>query len=223
MKRTKLKDRILPDYTRGEELMNMITHIVGAALGITALVLCILRSAANGNVWGVVASAIYGASMIALYGVSSTYHGMKPGMGKKVMQVIDHCTIYFLIAGTYTPVVLSALRPVYPAIGWGLFGFVWILAIVAVVLTAIDLKKFNIFSMACYVGIGWAVLPFLNQTLHVLTKPGFLLLLFGGIAYTIGAVLYGMGGKKRWMHSVFHVFVVLGSALQFFSVWLYAL
>ena len=223
MTRTKLCDRTLPDYTRGEELMNMITHIVGAALGITALVLCILRAASNGNVWGVVASGIYGASLIALYAVSSTYHGMKPGMGKKVMQVIDHCTIYFLIAGTYTPIVLSAVRPVYPAIGWGLFGFVWTLAILAAVLTAIDLKKYNVFSMICYIGIGWAVLPFMKQTLDVLTKPGFLLLLFGGIAYTVGAVLYGIGGKKRWMHSVFHIFVVLGSGLQFLSVWLYAL
>ena len=223
MTRTKLCDRVLPDYTRGEELMNMITHIVGAALGITALVLCILRAASNGNVWGVVASGIYGASLIALYAVSSTYHGMKPGMGKKVMQVIDHCTIYFLIAGTYTPIVLSAVRPVYPAIGWGLFGFVWTLAILAAVLTAIDLKKYNVFSMICYIGIGWAVLPFMKQTLDVLTKPGFLLLLFGGIAYTVGAVLYGIGGKKRWMHSVFHMFVVLGSGLQFLSVWLYAL
>lgn len=223
MKRTKLKDRILPDYTRGEELTNMITHIAGALLGVGALILCILRAAERGNIWGVVGSAVYGASMIALYAVSSTYHGMKPGMGKKVMQVIDHCTIYFLIAGTYTPIVLSALRPIYPAIGWGLFGFVWALAIVAVVLTAIDLKKYNVFSMVCYIGIGWAVLPFLKQTLQVLTKPGFLLLLFGGIAYSIGAVLYGIGGKKRWMHSVFHVFVVLGSSLQFFSVWLYAL
>ena len=223
MKRTKLKDRILPDYTRGEELMNTITHGVGAVLGIGVLVLCILQAAANGNVWGVVGSAIYGASMIALYAVSSVYHGLKAGMGKKVMQVIDHCTIYFLIAGTYTPIVLSALRPVYPGLAWGLLGFVWVVAIVAVVLTAIDLKKYNVFSMACYIGIGWAVLPFAKQTWQVLTKPGFLLLLFGGIAYTVGAVLYGIGGKKRWMHSVFHVFVVLGSMLQFLSVWQYAL
>ena len=223
MTRTKLKDRILPDYSRGEEMMNTITHLAGAMLGIGALVLCILRSVANQNVWGVVASAIYGASMIALYAVSSTYHGMKPGLGKKVMQVIDHCTIYFLIAGTYTPIVLSALRPVYPVIGWGLFGFVWALAILAVVLTAIDLKKYNVFSMVCYIGIGWAVLPFLKQTLQVLTRPGFFLLLLGGIAYSIGAVLYGIGGKRRWMHSVFHVFVVMGSALQFFSILGYAL
>ena len=223
MKRTKLKDRELPDYTRGEELMNTLTHIVGAVLGVTALVLCVLQAAAKGNVWGVVGSAIYGASLVTLYCVSSIYHGMKPGMAKKVMQVIDHCTIYFLIAGSYTPIVLSALRPVYPGLAWGLLGFVWSLAILATVLTAIDLKKYNVFSMICYVGIGWAVLPFVKQTLQVLTLPGFLLLLFGGIAYTVGAVLYGIGGKKRWMHSVFHIFVVLGSGLQFLSILGYAL
>lgn len=223
MKRTKLKDRMLPDYSKGEELMNTLTHIVGAALGVTALVLCILEAASNGNVWGVVGSSVYGASMIALYCVSSVYHGLKPGMGKKVMQVIDHCTIYLLIAGTYTPIVLSAIRPAYPGIAWGLLAFVWGLAILAVVLTAIDLKKYNVFSMICYIGIGWAVLPFLKQTLQVLTLPGFLLLLAGGIAYTIGAVLYGIGGKVKWMHGVFHVFVVLGSALQFFSILGYAL
>ena len=223
MKRTKLKDRELPDYTRGEELMNTLTHIVGAVLGVTALVLCVLQAAAKGNVWGVVGSGIYGASLVALYCVSSIYHGMKPCMAKKVMQVIDHCTIYFLIAGSYTPIVLSALRPVYPGLAWGLLGFVWSLAILATVLTAIDLKKYNVFSMICYVGIGWAVLPFVKQTLQVLTLPGFLLLLFGGIAYTVGAVLYGIGGKMRWMHSVFHIFVVLGSGLQFLSILGYAL
>ena len=223
MKRTKLKDRALPDYSRGEELMNTLTHIAGAALGVTALVLCILEAASNGNIWGVVGSIIYGTSMIALYCVSSVYHGMKPGMAKKVMQVIDHCTIYLLIAGTYTPIVLSAIRPVYPVLAWGLLGFVWSLAILAVVLTAIDLKKYNVFSMICYIGIGWAILPFVKQTLQVLTLPGFSLLLAGGIAYTVGAVLYGIGGRVKWMHSVFHVFVVLGSALQFFSILGYAL
>ena len=223
MKRTKLKDRQLPDYTKGEEWMNTITHIAGAVLGIVALILCVLQAASKRNIWGVVGASIYGTSLIALYSVSSVYHGMKPGLAKKVMQVIDHCTIYFLIAGSYTPIVLSALRPVYPGLAWGLLGFVWSLAILATVLTAIDLKKYNVFSMICYIGIGWAVLPFIKQTLQVLTLPGFLLLLFGGIAYTVGAVLYGLGGKKRWMHSVFHIFVVLGSGLQFLSILGYAL
>ena len=211
MKRTKLSDRVLPDYSRGEELMNTVTHIVGGALGVAALTLC------------VVFAALYGASLIALYTVSSVYHGLKPGMGKKVMQIVDHCTIYFLIAGTYTVIVLSAIRPRYPVLGWGLFAFEWAMAALATTLTAIDLKKYNVISMICYIGLGWAIIPFARQALEVLTLPGFLFLLLGGIAYTIGAVLYGIGSRKKWMHSVFHIFVVLGSVLQFFAVLLYAI
>ena len=220
MKRTKLCDRRLPDYSRGEEIMNMVTHIVGGAVGITALVLCLLRAK---DVWSITASSIYGICMILLYAVSSVYHGLRPSMGKKVLQIIDHCTIYFLIAGTYTPIVLTALRPVYPALGWGLFFFEWGLTAIAVTLTAIDLKKYNVFSMICYIGMGWAILPFLPQTMVVLTKPGFYYLLSGGIAYTIGAILYGIGSKKPWFHSVFHIFVVLGSLLQLIAVAFYAL
>ena len=223
MKRTKLSDRKLPNYSRGEELMNTVTHIVGGALGVAALTLCVVFAALHHNVYGVVGSAIYGVSLIALYTVSSVYHGLKPGMGKKVMQIIDHCTIYFLIAGTYTVIVLSAIRPRYPVLGWGLFGFEWAMAAIATALTAIDLKKYNVISMICYIGLGWAIIPFARQALEVLTFPGFLFLLLGGIAYTIGAVLYGIGSRKKWMHSVFHIFVVLGSVLQFFAVLLYAI
>ena len=223
MKRTKLSDRVLPDYSRGEELMNTVTHIVGGALGVAALTLCVVFAALRHNVYGVVGSAIYGASLIALYTVSSVYHGLKPGMGKKIMQIVDHCTIYFLIAGTYTVIVLSAIRPRYPVLGWGLFAFEWAMAALATALTAIDLKKYNVISMICYIGLGWAIIPFARQALEVLTLPGFLFLLLGGIAYTIGAVLYGIGSRKKWMHSVFHIFVVLGSVLQFFAVLLYAI
>ena len=223
MKRTKLSDRQLPDYTKGEEIMNMVTHIVGGVLGIVALTLCVIRAALHGNVYGVVTSAIYGTTMITMFTISSVYHGLKPNLGKKVMQVIDHCTIYFLIAGTYTVVVLSAIRPAYPALGWSLFGFEWAMAAIATALTAIDLKKFSVFSMVCYIGMGWAVIPFAKQTLEVLSLPGFLLLLTGGIAYTIGSVLYGLGKTKKWMHSVFHIFVILGAVLQYFAVLLYAI
>ena len=223
MKRTRLSDRKLPNYSRAEETMNMVTHIVGGALGVVALVLCVIRAASNGNPWGIVSSLIYSICMIALYTISSTYHGLHPCTGKKVMQVVDHCTIYFLIAGTYTPIVLSALRPAYPVIAWGLLVFEWVLAIIATALTAIDLKKYNVFSMTCYVGMGWAILPFMKQTIEVLSAPGFLLLLLGGISYTIGAVLYGIGSRKKWFHSIFHIFVVIGSLLQFLCVWLYVL
>ena len=154
MKRTKLSDRQLPDYSRGEELMNMITHIVGGALGVIVLLTCVVRAALNQNYYGIVSCTIYGTTFITMFTISSVYHGLRPGMSKKVMQVIDHCTIYFLICGTYTPVVLSAIRPLHPALGWSLFGFEWALAVLACTLTAIDLKKYSVFSMACYIGMG---------------------------------------------------------------------
>ena len=223
LKRTKLADRQLPNYSTGEEIMNTVTHIVGGAMGVAALTMCVMLAAQNRNIYGVIGSSIYGFCMIALYSVSSVYHGLRPGMGKKVMQVIDHCTIYFLICGTYTVIALSAIRPIYPKLGWLLLGFEWIMAIFATVLTAIDLKKYRVLSMVCYIGLGWAIIPFAKVVMQVLTKPGFYLLLAGGIAYTIGAVLYGIGSKKKWMHSVFHIFVDIGSLLQFLCVAMYAL
>jgi len=223
MKRTRLRDRVLPDYTRGEELMNMITHIVGGALGIVVLQSCVIQAALRDNFFGILSCTIYGTTFITMFTISSVYHGLTPGMGKKVMQVIDHCTIYFLIAGTYSAVVLSAIRPLYPTLGWGLFIFEWTLALLAATLTAIDLKKYEVFSMVCYIGMGWAIIPFWRQTWHAMTRSGFLLLLIGGIAYTIGAVLYGLGSKQKWMHSVFHIFVVLGALVQYFAVFLYAI
>ena len=222
-KRIKLSDRKLPTYSKGEEIMNMVTHIVGGALGLAALALCAIRAFMTGTGYDIFATFLYGISMISLYTISSVYHGLQPGMAKKVLQVVDHCTIYFLIAGTYTPFALSAIRPADPVLGWGLFIFEWVLTALAVTLTAIDLKKYNVFSMICYIGMGWAVIPFWRQTMDVLTLSGFLWLLSGGIAYTIGAVLYGIGGKKRWMHSVFHIFVVVGALLQFIAILFYAL
>ena len=203
--------------------MNMVTHIVGGALAVIATVLCLIRAALGGNLCGIITSAVYGTTMITMYTISSVYHGLKPNLGKKVMQVIDHCTIYFLIAGTYTVVVLSALRPAYPGLGWGIFIFEWALTALAVTLTAIDLKKYSVFSMICYIGMGWAIIPFAKTVIETVTVTGFLLTLLGGIAYTIGSILYGLGKRKKWMHSVFHIFVVLGSLLQFFAIFFYAL
>ena len=223
MKRTKLSDRKLPDYTRGEEIMNMVTHIVGGSIGILVLILCVGKSVLKQNTLGIIGSAIYGVTMITLYAISSIYHGLLPCTGKKVMQVIDHCTIYFLIAGTYTPIMLAGFVPHFPMIGWCVLSGQWILLALAVTLTAIDLHAYRIFSMICYIFMGWAIIFFIPQTLTVLSSAGFCLLLFGGILYTIGAVLYGIGSKLPWFHSVFHIFVVLGSLLQFLSILLYVL
>ncbi|MBO5323836.1 MAG: hemolysin III family protein [Oscillospiraceae bacterium] len=218
MKRIKLKDRKLPSYTLGEEIMNMVTHIVGGALGLVTLVLCLLRAKTPA---GILCAFIYGGSMICLYTMSSIYHGLRPSTGKRVMQVLDHCTIYFLIAGTYTPIALIGLAPVFPVIGWGLLIFQWALTALAVILTAIDLKKYTVFSMICYIGMGWAVIFFVPQTLQVLGSAGFGWLLSGGIAYTLGSILYGIGSKKTWFHSVFHIFVFFGSLLQMVSIVFY--
>ncbi len=221
--RTPLKDRVLPTYTKSEELINMITHIVGAALGVVALVLCVVFPAISGNVWGVVSGAIYGASLVLLYTMSSIYHGLRKEYPKKVMQVVDHCTIYFLIAGSYTPIVLCAMREVDPRTSWTLFGIVWGLALIAATFTAIDLKKYSVFSMICYIGMGWSIVFAAKTALAAVPLAGLGALLAGGIAYTIGAILYGLGKKHKYMHSVFHVFVVTGSVLQFICIFFYVL
>ncbi len=217
MKRTKLKDRALPSYCCGEEIMNMVTHIAGFAFALAAAVLNLLRAKTAAAALG---AAIYSACMLLLYAMSSIYHGLRPNLGKRVLQVLDHCTIYLLIAGTYTPICLCTLPR---SLGLGMLLFQWGVTALAVTLTAIDLKKYRVFSMVCYLLTGWAILPFLHQAVEALTVPGFLLLLFGGISYTLGAILYGIGAKRRWFHSVFHLFVVLGSVLQWLSIYFYVL
>jgi len=217
------KDRPLPAYTRGEELFNMISHIVGGAIGIAALVLCIIFSAIHQNGYGLAGSIVFGVSMITLYTMSSIYHGLREGTAKRVMQVLDHCTIYLLIAGTYTPILLSAMRPIDPAASWVLLGVVWGLAAIAITLTAIDMRKYSIFSMICYIGMGWCILVKVPLLIQAVGWGGFWLILAGGICYTIGAALYGMGRTRRYMHSIFHLFVVAGSILHTLAVLLYAI
>ena len=223
MKRTRLSERSLPAYSRGEEIMNMVTHIVGGGFGVLVLLLCLLRASVTGNSLGIFSVVVYGLAMVAVYTISSIYHGLRPGTAKKVLQILDHCTIYFLIAGTYTPILICAFVPTYPVIGWGLLAAEWVLCFLAATLTAIDLRAYRVFSMICYITMGWGVVFFIPQCVQVMTATGFYILLSGGIAYTIGAILFGMGVKLRWMHSVFHIFVVLGSLLQFISIVGYAL
>ena len=223
MSRTPLKDRTLPAYTRREDMANMITHIVGGAIGAAVLVLAVVIAALHQNPWGVVSGSIYGFSMVALYTVSSVYHGLRPGMAKKVMQVIDHCTIYLLIAGTYTPILLSAIRPMYPVLAWVIFGVEWGLVAFAVVFTAIDHHKYGKLSMACYIGMGWCIILAVRATVQALGLAGFLWLVAGGVSYTVGAVLYGLGSKKPVYHTVFHLFVDLGSILQAVCILFYVL
>lgn len=222
-KRIPLRERTMPDYTRGEEMMNMITHIVGGAGGLLILIGSILIGAKHRDPWAITSGCIYGVMTCALFVISSVYHGLPDGMGKRVMQVIDHCTIYFMIAGTYTPVLLVGIRQKSPAAAWIVFGIEWGCAMLAGTLTAIDLKKYKRFSMICYLAMGWAIVAILRQTIAVMTVRGFLWLLGGGICYTVGAVLYGLGKKHRYFHSIFHLFVNAGSLLQAIAILLYLL
>ena len=221
--RTRLKDRPLPIYTKGEEIFNMVSHIVGGAIGVAALVLCIVISAVHHNGYGLAGSIVYGISMITLYTMSSIYHGLREGTAKRVMQVLDHCTIYLLIAGTYTPILLSAMRPIDPVSSWILLGVVWGLSAIAITLTAIDLKKYAVFSMICYIGMGWCIVFKIPLLIQAVGWGGFWLILLGGVCYTVGAVLYGIGRAKKYMHSVFHLCVVAGSVLHLIAILVYVL
>lgn len=225
MKRIKLRDRNLPPYTRGEEIFNMVSHIVGGGFGIVALVACLIKAVLMSGGWEIASALIYGCSMIVLYTMSSLYHGLKCPTAKKVFQIIDHCTIFLLIAGTYTPVVLTQMREEMPLTAWGVFTFVWGLAILGIILNSIDLKKYATLSMVFYILMGWCVVFTGEVAIRALTPAGFAWMLWGGVAYTVGAVFYGVAAKRKkripYMHSVFHLFVLLGSILQFISIFIY--
>jgi hemolysin III len=224
MQRTKLKDRIMPTYTKGEEIFNMTSHIVGGVLGIVATVLCVVFAAIHNDGYGIISGAIYGFTMILLYTMSSIYHGLKPDrFSKRVFQVLDHCSIYLLIAGSYTPFALVSFREHDPALGWTIFAVIWAMAVIGIVLNSIDIKKFKVFSMICYLGMGWCIIFTANLLPALLGTAGVTLLVAGGVAYSVGAILYGLGRKHKWMHSIFHLFILLGSLLQFFCILLYVM
>lgn len=216
----KKKPRIsIPKYTLAEELLNSISHGVGAIFGVVALVLCIVRSVEHGDVWAVVSASIYGASVIILYTMSTLYHALRVNKAKRVFRVIDHCSIFVLIAGTYTPYTLVSLRNT--TVGGPLFIAVWTAAIIGIVLNAVDLKKYAVASTICYVVMGWVVILAYKPLTENLVPAGISLLIWGGVAYTVGAVLYAIGSKRKYFHSMFHFFCIAGSILHFLSIYLY--
>lgn len=221
MKRIKLQDRVLPNYSATEELFNTISHAAGIALGIMVCVLCAIKTA--GNPFPFASSLIYGLSMIILYTFSTVYHGLPFGTSKKIFQIMDHCTIYILIAGTYTPILLTAFVPNMPIIGWGLFSLQWGVSAVAIVLNAIDLHRYRYFSYAAYLILGWAIVFVAPFALQMMAPLALWYLLLGGISYTIGAVTFVIGIKRRWFHGIFHILVIIGSFLQFIGIYQYIL
>lgn len=209
----KLKEFNLPEYSISEELMNAISHGIGAALSIAAIVLLIVNS--KFEIKSIVCVTIYSVSLFVLYIISTLYHALLPSKAKKVFRVLDHCSIFLLIAGTYTPICLLVLNSV---VGWILFFVVWVAAIVGIVFNSIDIKKFSKFSMICYIAMGWVVIFALKPLIDSITTSQLTLLVSGGVAYTVGAVLYVIGKKQKYIHSVWHLFVLLGSILHFFMI-----
>ena len=216
-----LKDKIkIPKYTLGEELMSAISHGVGAALSIAALVLCVVFSAIHRNVYAVVSSVIYGSTSIILYMMSTLYHSLKVNNAKRVFRILDHSSIFLLIAGTYTPYALVALPK---ALGWGIFGIIWGCAIIGIILNSIDLEKFKKISIVLYLLMGWMIIFSFDKLIASVDMGGIYLMLAAGLLYTFGAIFYGIGKKIKYMHSIFHMFVLSASICFFFSIFLYVI
>lgn len=216
-----LKEKIdVPKYSLGEEIMSAIIHGIGALLSIVALVLCTVISAHHGSAIGVVSSIIYGVTLIILYTMSTLYHSLAVNNAKRVFRIIDHCSIFLLIAGTYTPYTLVALEK---PLGYFIFAIVWGIAILGIVLNSINLKKYKIISLISYIALGWVIIFAYNPLKEAVDWSGILLLIAGGVIYTIGAIIYALGKKIKYFHSIFHIFVLIGSILHFLSILLYVI
>lgn len=232
-----IKKIILPKYKLSQELWNSITHGIGAIFGIVVTILMLLKV----TVWGydggstmemiyrIIGISLYGSGMIICYTISCVYHALAKNDGKRVLRVIDHDTVYLLIAGSYSIYCLTALRnvPLYgiiPSGGWLIFIVAWTGVALGITLNSIDMNKFKIVSFILYIVIGWIIIIASPELINTMGLNGFLLMLAGGLSYTIGSLLYGIGRKKSiWFHTVFHCFILLGTILQFISIWFYIL
>ncbi|WP_295152286.1 hemolysin III family protein [uncultured Ruminococcus sp.] len=201
-------------YTLGEEIFNSVSHGIGGGLAIAGTVVLIVFAAINSNAWGVVSSAIYGASLIILYTMSTLYHALTNRRAKFFFRIMDHNTIFFLIAGTYTPITLVPLRG---AFGWVLFGTIWAAAVVGIVLNSIDLEKFRKPSVVCYILMGWGVVFAVKPMLVSVNRLSLIFLLTGGLFYTFGVIFYVLK-SKRYFHSVWHLFTIAGSVFHWFAI-----
>ena len=206
-------------YTKGEEIANAITHGIGTLLAIAGLVILIVFATEYGDKWYIVSYSIYGASMIILYLESTLYHSVTGKKVKKIFRIFDHCCIYLLIAGTYTPFMLTILRG---PIGWSIFCIIWLLAIVGIIMKVFWIGKHEGISTAVYVFMGWIIVFAIKKLLLLMPVTGIVLLVAGGIVYTLGAILF-MLDKIPYNHAIWHLFVIGGSACHFFCILFYLL
>ncbi len=210
----------LPKYSLGEELISAISHGIGVILAISALVLCVVFASIHGSALSIIASVIYGVSLIMLYLVSTLYHALKPNKAKRVFRVLDHSCVFLLIAGSYTPFSLLVIGG---ARGIGLLVVIWMLAIIGIVGDAININKFEHIAFPLYLIMGWLIIFSVKTLFHNLVLNGFIMLALGGVIYTIGAIIYLVGSKVKYMHSIWHFFVLGGSIMQFLAIFLYVI
>ncbi|SHG27494.1 PAQR family membrane homeostasis protein TrhA [Ornithinibacillus halophilus] len=206
-------------FSKGEEIANAITHGIGAVLSLAGLVVLIVFSSVHGSAWHVVSFTIFGATMFILYMSSTLVHAMPPGKAKDLFEIFDHSSIYFFIAGTYTPFTFIVIQG---ALGWTMFGIVWGLAIGGTIFKSFFVKKYLFTSTILYLAMGWMVIIGWNRIVDNLNFNGVVLLVVGGLCYTIGAVFYMWRGFK-YHHMVWHLFVIAGSTAHFFCILFYLL
>ena len=208
----------IPNYSLGEEIFNAISHGIGGLMSVLGLALLLIR--ARGAL-AVVSAALFGAAMVILYVISCIYHALsRRTEGKKVLRVIDHCNVFLLVMCTYVPV---SLLGVGGALGWGLLAGVSAFAVTGIVFNAIRVDRFKALSVVCHLISGWSILLGVSRLLNTMGRTGVIFLLLGGAMYSIGAALYGAGAKKKYMHSVFHLFCMAGTFFHFWAVYAYLL
>jgi hemolysin III len=205
-----------PRYTRGEEIANALTHGLGIVLGLVGLIVLAWYSCTLGTASHIVSCSIFGVTLLLLYTASTLYHAVSNARAKKILRVFDHSAIFLLIAGTYTPFTMVSLRGPW---GWSLFGTVWGLAIVGLVLQFTIRKRFPMILVALYVAMGWAAVVAIRPLMAALPERGLQLLFAGGMAYTLGVAFY-LWRSLRFHHAVWHLFVLAGSVLHFFAIYL---
>lgn len=204
----------IENFSKGEEITNAILHGIGLGLAIAALVILVIFANVSGNVWHIVSFSIYGSTLILLYLSSTLYHSFPEGKAKDIFEIFDHSAIYLLIAGTYTPLTLIALKG---ALGWTIFGVVWAIAIIGIIFKVFWVKKFVVFSTVLYIVMGWIIVFAIKPLLLTMTARSLIFLVVGGGLYTIGSIFY-VWRKLKYHHAIWHLFVLAGSICHFFTI-----
>ena len=200
------------------ERFNSISHLIGAALALAGAAVLVVVASRDGHASRIVSFSVYGATLFLLYLMSTLYHGLPPGRAKRVFRVLDHQAIYLLIAGSYTPFTLLSLNG---SVGWWMFGAIWGLAVLGMVLDALPLHGARVLQMVIYFVMGWLIVLALKPLLAVLPTAGFIWLLTGGLFYTSGIVFYALDHRYPWMHGVWHLFVLAGSISHYVAILVY--